>query len=89
MILFVDNVLARDAAINGVSASSASSRMVMEMRLLCTNRGVGPWFERVPSPSNIADPPSRGSFEELEGLGAVRVKPVVLPAFEIEFTDHV
>ena len=88
VIMFVDNDPAKDAAINGISASGASSRMVKEMRLLCASRGIGPWFERVPSPSNIADPPSRGSFSELERLGARRVMPVILPAFDIEFTDY-
>ena len=88
VLLFVDNDPAKNAAINGVSASQSSSLMVTEMRLLCTSRGIGPWFERVPSPSNIADPPSRGSFDELSSLGAVRVRPVVSAAFEIEFTDY-
>ena len=86
VLLFVDNDPAKDAAINGVSASDVSSKMVHEMRLLCTEKGVAPWFERVPSPSNISDPPSRGEFEELLALGASRVEPTILPAFEIEFT---
>ena len=84
-LLFVDNDPAKDAAINGISTSDVSSRMVHEMRLLCTEKGIAPWFERVPSPSNIADPPSRGDFAELVQLGAVYVSPVVLPAFNIEF----
>ena len=57
------------------------------MRLLCTAKGVAPWFERVPSPSNIADPPSRGDFEELFQLGAIQVALVILPAFDIEFDN--
>ena len=88
VILFVDNDPAKDAAVNGISSSAASSAMVHEMRLFCTRHGASPWFERVPSPSNLADPPSRGSFQELAALGAVRVSPLCHPAFEIEFTDH-
>ena len=84
-LLFVDNDPAKDASINGVSASEVSSRMVHQMRLLCTAKGVAPWFDRVPSPSNIANPPSRGDFDELVQLGAIRVDPVILPASDIEF----
>ena len=88
VLMFVDNDPAKDAAINGISTSEVSSRMVHEMRLLCTEKGIAPWFERVPSPSNIADPPSRGDFAELLALGACRVEPKILPAFEIEFANY-
>ena len=87
VLLFIDNEPAKDAAINGTSSSDVSAEMVHQMRLWCTKRGVAPWFERVPSPSNLADPPSRRSFEELLSLGATRVCAAVHPSFDIEFTE--
>ena len=32
---------------------------------------MSPWFERVPSPSNVADAPSRLDLSGLEGLGLI------------------
>ena len=50
--------------------------MVRFSRLLCARKAVGAWYERVASPSNIADAPSRGKFDDLLRAGAVEVTPV-------------
>ena len=80
-IVFVDNEPAKDALIHGISASAASSRMVRFSRLFCARNAVGAWYERVASPSNIGDAPSRGRFDEMSRIGASQVTPVS-PALE-------
>ena len=81
VLVFVDNETVKDALIHGISRSLASSRMVRFTRLFCASYAVGAWYERVASPSNIADAPSRGLFDELLRAGAVEVAPVT-PALE-------
>ena len=44
--------------------------------------GAFSWFERVPSPSNPSDGPSRGKAPMLEALGINAVKVEVPPDFE-------
>ena len=86
-LIFIDNNASKDALIRGISASSASSLMVKETRLICARYAIAPWFDRVPSPSNIADAPSRGEFQQLLSMGARRVAPISLPALGIYVRD--
>jgi hypothetical protein len=74
VVCFVDNDPAKDALVHGISASQHSSEMVRFCRLTCARLGIGAWFERVPSPSNIADAPSRGDYALLREMGAVAVE---------------
>ena len=76
VIFFVDNEPAKDALIHGSSSSLASSQMVRWSRLFCAAQAVGAWYERVPSPSNIADAPSRADFSALKLAGACEVAAV-------------
>ena len=76
VIIFVDNDPAKDALIHGISSSAASSRLVRFTRTFCASIGLGAWYDRVASPSNIADAPSRGQFEALLRAGASQVQPV-------------
>ena len=86
VLLFVDNDPAKDALVNGSSRSSSSSEMVRFCRLLCARHAIAPWFDRVPSPSNIADGPSRGDCEVLVYAGAVRVAPMPVPDLALSFS---
>jgi hypothetical protein len=70
LILFIDNDPAREALIRGSSVSPTSSEYVHWCRMLCAGLAISPWYARVASPSNIADAPSRGRFEQLHSLGA-------------------
>ena len=85
VLLFIDNNPAKDALVHGVSSSAASSEMVRITRLLCAELASAPWFDRVPSPSNLADDPSRAEESKLLELGASRISPVcpALLKFEI------
>ena len=63
----------------GDSPHPTSARMAFSARAAAATCGCGVWYERVPSPSNIADWPSRGHLEPLRRLGAREV-PFVIPA---------
>ena len=77
VVFFVDNDPAKDALIHGISASHHSSELVRFTRITCARLGIGAWYERVPSPSNIADSPSRGDYALMRRLGATRVEPLI------------
>ena len=83
VLVFVDNELAKDALINGISSSWASSVMVRETRRISAVGAMAPWYDRVASPSNLADEPSRGQFQRLVRLGASRVAAIALPVLSI------
>lgn len=70
-LIFIDNESARYAYIKGYSPSVASGRMLSAFWRIVARAQAYPWFERVPSASNVADAPSR---LELEGLRARGVK---------------
>jgi hypothetical protein len=68
IIHFVDNDSARYASIKGYSPTKTSAWLVhlfWETEALCQCRS---WIARVPSVSNLADAPSRGSKKEVEAL---------------------
>ena len=87
VLVFVDNEPAKDALINGISASWASAVMVRETRRMSAALAMAPWFDRVASPSNLADDPSRGRFQRLLDLGAARVAPKEIPELSIFVRD--
>ena len=58
VICFIDNDPAKDALILGSSRSDWSARVVRDTRKLCATLAAAAWYERVPSPSNVADLPS-------------------------------
>jgi len=77
---FIDNDAAREGLIRGRSRSQASAELLdcfweVEARLAGSS-----WFSRVPSPSNIADAPSRLEFSHpaLEGAVHRSLPPVQL-----------
>ena len=83
ILVFVDNEPAKDALINGISSSWASAVMVRETRRISAAGAMAPWYDRVASPSNLADDPSRGHFQRLISLGASSVSAMALPALSI------
>ena len=76
VLCFIDNDAARYALIKGSSPTPDSawlSAMYWEKE---TDVGSYSWFERVPSPSNIADAPSRGEPPAtLVGTNGFELKP--------------
>ena len=83
ILIFIDNEPAKDALINGISSSLAAATLVRATRRLSAEGAMAPWYDRVASPSNLADDPSRGRFQKLINLGASRVEAKPLPALSI------
>ena len=67
---YVDNNSTRDVSISGVARTSPGDCLISQLLEVEDSCSVIPWFARVPSQSNIADGPSRGSVDEL------KVKPL-------------
>jgi hypothetical protein len=77
-IFFIDNDSVREALIKGNSGALASHELLLACSLVEARLGSLPWFARVPSPSNLADGPSRLNFELVAALpGAARFDPVL------------
>ena len=57
--VFVDNEAARATLVKGVSPSRTMFKMAHCLNLVEARYPTSTWYERVPSPSNIADLPSR------------------------------
>jgi len=61
---FVDNNSARDVAISGMGRNLTANCLIDLLKLeMAVN--ISPWYSRIPTPSNIADDPSRGQTEYL------------------------
>ena len=77
VICFVDNDSARFVMIKGYSPVLRSMEIIGEIWKLDVASATAPWYERVPSPSNIADWPSRGENRRLLAAGAAQDEIVV------------
>ena len=73
ILVFIDNDAARAALVAGGSGNKASEDIAARFWKEATRWCLFPWFERVPSPSNIADGSSRDDSQLLLKLGFVRV----------------
>ena len=65
IICFVDNNSARDVAISGNGRNFAANSLIDFLLKLEMATCTTPWYTRIPTPSNIADNPSRGDVDEL------------------------
>ena len=70
LICFVDNNSARDVAISGCGRNCVANSLVEFLLKLEMASNVTPWYTRVPTPSNVADDPSRGVVRHLIESGA-------------------
>ena len=70
-IHFVDNNAAKDGLIKGLSKSVFSTELLDLFWELEVESGSFGWFERVPSPSNISDGPSRLRPDDVKRQGGV------------------
>ena len=75
VICFVDNNSARDVAISGCGRNVVANVLVEFLLKLEMSANVTPWYTRVPTPSNIADEPSRGDTQSLVESGAEWINP--------------
>ena len=65
VVVYVDNNSARDIAISGAARSKTANDLLEVLLGIEMQAGVTAWYQRVPSPSNIADEPSRELCSEL------------------------
>ena len=65
-IAFVDNDGAKDGLVAGYSANAVACDLISRVTAADIMLGALPWYDRVPSLSNVADAPSRG--QEPDGL---------------------
>ena len=71
VVHFVDNMAAMAALTNGYSRVVDAAKIVHAFSSWCAGAQVSVWFEYVRSKANIADLPSRGSFDLLNTMGSV------------------
>ena len=69
LLAFIDNNSVRDVAITGKARGPVAARMVEFLLRLEDEASIWPWYARVPSESNIADPPSREKCEHVSFKG--------------------
>ena len=81
VIHFVDNESAKFGPISGYSPSRASALILGEYWKPTANLLAIPWFDRVPSPSNPSDGPSRLAFEGQCGLTTSMPRRIEQPRF--------
>lgn len=77
IIHFVDNDSAAACLVKGYSAKTDSSGLVGTYWLAVSQCQAEPYIDRVESKSNLADGPSRLSFDEVLSFGSVFVPPIV------------
>ena len=68
IISFCDNWTAIDVYIKGTSPLRLWRQLLLELERIDQNLDSLCWMARVPSPSNAADPPSRGRWNEIDFL---------------------
>ena len=59
VVVYVDNNSARDVAISGAARSKTANDLLEVLLGIEMQAGVTAWYQRVPSPSNVADKPSK------------------------------
>ena len=64
-VAYIDNNSTRDVSISGTARTFPGCSLVGKLLEIEDSIGMIPWYARVPSQSNVADPPSRGSTEGL------------------------
>ena len=64
-VAYIDNNSTRDVSISGAARTFPGDNLIGQLLEVEDSCSVIPWFARVPSQSNIADGPSRGSVDGL------------------------
>ena len=75
LICFIDNNSARDLAISGAGRNLVAKALIGFLLKLEMAVCASPWYSRVPTPSNIADDPSRGEVQPFLSQGVEQLDP--------------
>ena len=81
VLYFIDNEGVKEALISGSTKSVASRDMLVQCMIEDSKNDSLPWYARVPSPSNIADGPSRLCTDEVKAMFPI---DVVQPELDYE-----
>ena len=68
VLYFIDNEGVKEALVSGATRSEQSKKMLIECMVQDAKSNSLTWYARVPSPSNLADAPSRMCVQELHGV---------------------
>ena len=74
VVVFIDNEATLAALISGRSDNALVAKLINELSRWEEAHDVALWFERVASPSNPSDAPSRGDMTNLTVASRVRVE---------------
>ena len=89
VILFIDNWAVLDCYIPGTSKEKTWRELLLKIEEIDFTHPCYAWATRVPSESNIADPPSRGTLEPLEFLGKITVEKPECPMLGVQMESCV
>ena len=78
-IFFCDNWAALDVFVKGSSTEPLWRSLLLDIEIIDMETRSLMWLSRVPSASNIADPPSRGSLDELTFLEPICLDQAFCP----------
>ena len=78
-IFFIDNWAVLDCVIPGTSKEPTWRQLLLCIENVDIHRPCDMWATRVPSESNVADPPSRGSLAEIQFLGNLQIDDAFCP----------
>ena len=67
-LFFIDNDGVKEAFVAGATKSEACRKMLVEAMILDAGNNSLNWYTRIPSPSNIADPPSTLRWDVLDEM---------------------
>eukprot|EP00438_Fugacium_kawagutii_P016881 Skav223771 [mRNA] locus=scaffold521:89174:90139:- [translate_table: standard] len=79
VIIFVDHWAVLDSYILGTSREPTWRKILLSIEEIDFHHPAQVWATRVPSESNIADPPSRGHLSALSFLGSIHVEIATCP----------
>ena len=88
-IFFCDNWAALDVFVKGSSTEPLWRALLLEIEIIDIETRCLMWMSRVPSASNIADPPSRGSLEELSFLEPICLDTAICPCEHVSLESVV
>ena len=78
VIYFIDNDGVKEAVVKGTTDSLACKKILRECMVQDSKNHSMSWYARIPSPSNIADGPSRLDFSQVEEAFDVKmIEPVL------------
>ena len=87
VILFIDNWPVIDTFVPGTARQKSWRQLLMSIERTDLEMPSQIWATRVPSESNVADPPSRGDVETLKFLGRLVMERPTCPILSVSLVS--